>query len=168
MVIGHPGAGKSTLARELSRILKLPIIHLDREYWRPGWVMLDDSEWDDRAAALAGRERWIMDGSYDRTLHIRLPRADVVILLDFPRLLSTSRVIKRMLTNLGEVRPDMADGCPEKFELSFLKFVWNYHRDRMPTVKERIGKYLIEGTLIRLERPKETERLLSQLELTDN
>jgi len=162
MVIGHPGAGKSTLTITLAEILDLPVIHLDREYWKSGWVQLPDNEWEDRATVLAERERWIMDGSYDRTLHIRLPRADVVILLDFPRVLCTSRVIKRMLTNLGTVRPDMADGCPERFELSFLKFVWNYHRDRMPMVKEKIEKYLTNGRLIRLANPTYTARFLSE------
>jgi adenylate kinase family enzyme len=126
-------------------------------------VQLDDSEWDDRAVSLANRERWIMDGSYDRTLHIRLPRADVVILLDFPRLLCTRRVIKRMLTNLGTVRPDMADGCPEKFAPSFLRFVWNYHRDRMPTVKRRLAEYFAGGSLVILKDPKSTIRFLDDL-----
>jgi len=38
MIIGCAGAGKSTLARKLGAITGLPVIHLDREHWRPGWV----------------------------------------------------------------------------------------------------------------------------------
>ncbi|MFI6132271.1 hypothetical protein [Micromonospora sp. NPDC051141] len=38
LVVGSSGAGKSTVAGELARRLDLPLIHLDRHYWRPGWV----------------------------------------------------------------------------------------------------------------------------------
>jgi adenylate kinase family enzyme len=37
-VIGSPGAGKSTLARELGAALGLPVYHLDRLLWRPHWT----------------------------------------------------------------------------------------------------------------------------------
>ncbi|EBR8158754.1 adenylate kinase, partial [Salmonella enterica subsp. enterica serovar Newport] len=37
LIVGCPGAGKSTLAKELANITKLPLIHLDRYYWLPGW-----------------------------------------------------------------------------------------------------------------------------------
>lgn len=38
LVLGPCGAGKSTLAAQLGKRLDLPVIHLDSEYWRPGWV----------------------------------------------------------------------------------------------------------------------------------
>jgi adenylate kinase family enzyme len=38
LVLGTGGAGKSRLSREMAEILNLPIIHLDRHYWNPGWV----------------------------------------------------------------------------------------------------------------------------------
>ena len=38
LVIGCPGAGKSTLSRQLGEKLGLPVIHLDRLFWKPGWV----------------------------------------------------------------------------------------------------------------------------------
>lgn len=165
MVIGHPGAGKSTFAKELNLILGLPIIHLDREYWQPGWVELNDHDWRERVTAIANQERWIMDGSYDRTLPIRLPRADVVFLLDYPRWICMQRVIKRICTNLGKVRPDMCDGCPEKIDFVFLKFVWNYHRDRMPMVEQKLAEYLTDGKLVRLANPDSAAHFLRELRI---
>ena len=55
LVIGSGGAGKSTLARELGARAGLPVVHLDRLYWRPGWTKtpmarpeVDDPEVIDR------------------------------------------------------------------------------------------------------------------------
>ncbi len=44
-VVGSPGAGKSTFARTLAGKLDLPLIHLDAEYWRSGWVEPPPAEW---------------------------------------------------------------------------------------------------------------------------
>jgi hypothetical protein len=38
LLLGPGGAGKTTLAGELSKALGLPVIYLDRHYWKPGWV----------------------------------------------------------------------------------------------------------------------------------
>lgn len=63
LVIGSPGSGKSTLATELAERTGLPLIHLDQEYWRAGWVEPPKAEWRQRVADLISRERWVMDGN---------------------------------------------------------------------------------------------------------
>jgi len=37
VIIGSPGAGKSTLARDLGFLLQINVVHLDRIFWKPGW-----------------------------------------------------------------------------------------------------------------------------------
>lgn len=44
-IIVCSGAGKSTFARELGAITGLEVIHLDRLYWKPGWVETPKDEW---------------------------------------------------------------------------------------------------------------------------
>ncbi|WP_207232303.1 AAA family ATPase [Micromonospora kangleipakensis] len=63
LIVGSAGAGKSTLAREVARRLDLPLIHLDRHYWRPGWVASGDARFRAEVAALAARPAWVMDGT---------------------------------------------------------------------------------------------------------
>ena len=41
LILGAGGAGKSRLAREMAELLGLPVIHLDRHFWNPGWVETD-------------------------------------------------------------------------------------------------------------------------------
>ncbi|MFX8106590.1 AAA family ATPase, partial [Acinetobacter baumannii] len=72
VVIGCSGAGKSTLARRLGERTGLPVVHLDREDWRPGGGEPPRGDWRARVAALAADESWIMDGQYGGTLDLRL------------------------------------------------------------------------------------------------
>ena len=38
LIVGCGGSGKSTLARHLGEKTGLPVVHLDRLWWLPGWV----------------------------------------------------------------------------------------------------------------------------------
>ncbi len=120
-------------------------------------------EWRPRVQELVNRDKWIMDGSFDGTLDIRLPRADTVIVLDFSRYRCLWRVCKRVAASFGRVRPDMAEGCPERIDLEFLRFVWNYRRDRYPIVTECLQTYYADGRTVVLKTPAAVTHFLSEL-----
>jgi adenylate kinase family enzyme len=127
MVMGPPGSGKSTLARRLGTRLDLPVVHMDVLFWHPGWIESDDATFRARIAAAAAEDRWIIDGNYSRHLDLRLPRADMLIWLDFPRRIYFPRTVFRMLKNYGRERGDIGPGCPERFDLPFFRdWVWTY------------------------------------------
>ena len=130
MIIGCGGAGKSTLARALGEKTGLPVIHLDKLFWKPGWVESSKEEIDQRIREEIEKPQWIIDGNYNRTMELRAARCDTIIFLDFHRMTCLFGVMKRVLTTYGTVRPDMGTGCPERFDMEFLKWVWNYNRDR--------------------------------------
>ncbi len=69
-----------------------------------------------------------MDGNYNRSMAPRAAKCDTIIYLDFSRFACLLGVTKRILTTYGRVRPDMGEGCPERVDLEFLKWVWNYNR----------------------------------------
>ena len=130
LIIGCGGAGKSTLARQLGEKTGLPVVHLDQLFWHPGWVESTKDEIDAKIMEELGKPRWIMDGNYNRTLPLRFQSCDTVIYLDFCRFACLFGVLKRVLTTYGTVRPDMAEGCPERFDLDFLKWVWNFNKSK--------------------------------------
>lgn len=130
MIIGCGGAGKSTLARQLGEITGLPVVHLDKLFWRPGWVSVTREEFDVGHREAIAKEQWIIDGNFDRTIPQRLARCDTVIYLDFSRFACVMGVAKRILTTYGKVRVDMGEGCPERFDLDFLKWVWNFNKNK--------------------------------------
>ena len=126
LVIGSPGAGKSTLAARIAERCGLPLIHLDREYFGPGWSMPSKPEWRERVRALAAKPEWVMDGNYASTFDIRVPRATAIVWLDLPRWRCILGVLWRVAKNYGRVRPDLGPACVEKIDWSFLRWIWSY------------------------------------------
>ena len=129
MIIGCGGAGKSTLARQLGAKLNLPVVHLDKLFWRPGWEQISREEFDRHHREALAQEKWIIDGNYDRTMGERAKYCDTIIYLDFSRAACLMGVAKRVLTSYGRVRPDMAEGCPERFDLEFIKWIWDFNKN---------------------------------------
>jgi adenylate kinase family enzyme len=163
LVIGHPGAGKSRFSSKLGVKIGLPVIHLDKEFWRPGWVETAKDEWRRRTEMMVNGDEWIIDGTYDGTLDIRLVRADTVIFLDYSRYLCLWRVIKRIVSGFGEVRPDMARGCPERVDLGFLRWVCNYRRNRYAKISECLRTYYTHGKLVVLRDPADAIQFLNEV-----
>lgn len=130
LIIGCGGSGKSTLARQLGEKTGIPVVHLDKLFWHPGWVESTKEEIDRKIMEAMAAPRWIMDGNFNRTLPKRLEYCDTVIYLDFNRFICLLGVVKRVLTTYGTVRPDMGEGCPERFNLDFLKWVWNFNKTK--------------------------------------
>ena len=114
MIVGQPGSGKSSLAAALGRVTGLPVIHIDRIHWQPGWVERSMAEKTRLCSEAEAGERWIFEGGHSVTWRSRLARADMLVWLDRPVGLRLWRVCKRAVTQLGQTRPDMADGCPER------------------------------------------------------
>ena len=162
MIIGCGGSGKSTLAQQLGQKLGLPVIHLDKLFWTPGWVSIPKEEFDRVHADAVSKEKWIIDGNFDRTIPVRLKRCDTVIYLDFSRFACLMGVLKRVLTTYGKVRPDMGEGCPERMDLDFLKWVWNFNKNK----RERIYGLLKEAEgvqVIILKNRRMVKKFLSEL-----
>lgn len=130
LIIGCGGAGKSTLARQLGEKLDLPVVHLDSIFWLPGWVEMEREAFDDRVRQELEKPKWIIDGNYNRTMPQRIAKCDTVIYLDFSRFACLYGIFKRLLTNIGKTRPDMGAGCKEKVDWEFVKWVWNFNKNK--------------------------------------
>jgi adenylate kinase family enzyme len=144
-VIGCGGAGKSTLACALAARLELPLIHLDAHYWRPGWVPMPMDEWVARQDGLFAGDAWVADGNYHSTLRHRTALADTVVFLDFSTADCLRGVYGRLVRQHGEVRSDMPTGCPERFDLEFLRWVWNFRRVARPPTIEILREFEQNG-----------------------
>jgi adenylate kinase family enzyme len=151
LIIGPCGSGKSTLARELAPRLGLPLVHMDQLGWQAGWVETGKAELNARLADAVAKDSWLIEGNYGSTLLPRLERADTVIYLDFPIRLCLWRLIRRIVTLNGQSRPDMPEGCPERFDAAFFWYVMNWNTGPRVRTEAHIAPFA--DKVIRLRSP---------------
>ena len=157
-IVGPGGAGKSTLAVELGGRTGLPVVHLDRFFWRPGWIETPRDQWREVQRALFAADEWIADGNYSATLDERLPRVDTVVLCDLPPWRTLPRAVGRGVRHRG--RAVQADGCPERLDPQFLWWIAWYRRRSRPKVLRLIGELAPAAAFHWLRSPREVERFL--------
>jgi len=92
-----------------------------------------------------------------------LPRADTVIWLDYPRHRCLRGVLFRTITNLGRVRDGGPEGCPERFNLEFLRYVWNFNAKSRPRLVAALEAHGSHARPHRLAGDRDAETLLSQV-----
>jgi len=162
LIIGCSGAGKSTLARALRERLGLPVIHLDQLWWQKDWSHVTREEFDSRLAMALNMDRWIIDGNYSRTMEMRLQKCDTIIYLDFNRWECLLGMFQRVLGNYGKVRPDMGDGCPERFDWDFVKWIWNFNKQNRVRNYTWIAKTKHAKAVV-LKSRREVKQFLAEL-----
>jgi adenylate kinase family enzyme len=140
LIWGCSGSGKSTFARELCRITGLPYVSLDALFWQPGWVESDREAFRARMAPILASDRWVIDGNYTSALQgAQVPRATHVFFFDLPRWRCLKGAIGRIAKSYGRVRPEMAPGCPEKFDPAFLRYIWNFRAKQHPKIEAHLA-----------------------------
>ncbi len=130
-VLGSPGSGKTTFARQLSKQEKLPVVHLDGHFHDSQYNFKNDrSSWVEHVLELTQSEKWIIEGNYRATFEDRFKRSDTVIFLDIPRGISMFRILKRRLVQGKGKRSEMPKDWQEKVDLSFYLTVWRFKKKR--------------------------------------
>lgn len=157
-IVGPGGAGKSTFARALGARTGLPVIHLDEHFWHPGWQPTPQDEWRAVQADLLRGPSWIADGNYGGTLDVRFRRADTVIVFALPRLRCIAGALRRWATNRG--RAVQSDGCPERFTLEFLRWIWRYPDHSRAKVDRALAEHAHGVRVVELRNRRAARRFL--------
>ncbi len=95
LVLGRTGSGKTTLARELAAALGVPHVELDALYFGPDLSTVPLLVLRERTIAAVAGDRWVTDGNKSAVRDLVWPRADTIVWLDYPLLVSLSRLGKR-------------------------------------------------------------------------
>lgn len=160
MIIGNNGSGKSFLAKELSVITGLPLVHLDVEFWRPNWKKPSKEEWIKTQMQLIAKEKWIIDGNHTSTMELRFKAAELVIFLDINRLVCLVSVFKRY----GTKRSDMPEYLGERFDKEFLRFcrgLWDFPKKRKHIIMNLHHQYPDKPFFV-IESRSKMHKLLKQ------
>jgi len=172
VIIGSPGAGKSTLAREIGHILKIDPIHLDHHFWRRGWKEYSRKRRIKIEQRLIRKkhDKWIIEGSYLSSSDNRLQAADTIIFLDTPFLLCLRRVIIRHRKELGRKRSDIPRKSTDKLDwLRIAKIICfplvsrNWLLGKIKKLEKQSIGTGSEKTVIIIQSSKELEAFLSTL-----
>ncbi|WP_039844823.1 AAA family ATPase [Rhizobium gallicum] len=164
LVIGCSGGGKTTLARTIATRFSLPFISMDREFfWLPGWVARARPQQRALIAERIKRDRWIMDGTNTSSFDLRLPRADIVLWVRMPRLICVWGAVSRWLKWIGRTRPEMTPGCPEKVDLEFLRYIWNFEKKHSPMVLAAMAAHGPDVPVLQLKSRHQMRELLDLL-----
>jgi adenylate kinase family enzyme len=160
VVLGSGGSGKSRLAVELGRRTGLPVVHLDRIFWSPGWKERAADEAERELRAAVAEDEWILDGNFlDRLGSERLERADTVVFLDLPRRTCLRRVLWRRVRN--EQRPDLPVGCRESFDADFYRWIWRFPAADRRQILDLLER--IDADVHRLRSSRDVRRYLAAL-----
>lgn len=165
MIVGGPGSGKSSLARELGEVTGLPVYHMDLVHWKPGWTRRPMVEKWQLVREIEEREAWIFEGGYSATFDSRAARADTLIWLDLPVALRLWRVTKRLARYWGRSRPDLPTGCVEGLNREtwvFFRWIWTSRTSSRRRVERLIEQQDGLG-VYHLKSRSEVRRFLKQV-----
>lgn len=159
VIIGVMGSGKSTFTNKLGILLKRPVIHLDREYFLPGWKEKYSKEgWEDFQKELIKKDEWIIDGNYKRTIDLRIEAADTIIFFDFPKWVCVFRVFKRVFDHTPLF--DKPEGTKQKVSFGLLKFIITYPKKSM---RNKLKSYKNSKKVFIVRNSSEVEALLKDI-----
>ena len=80
------------------------------------------------------------------------------------RWVSLFGVYRRVLRSYGEVRPDMAEGCPEQLpDREFLSYIWNFEKNHAPAVVAMLAQYGPDVPILQLKSHAAASELLALL-----
>ena len=165
MIVGQPGAGKSTFARALGARTGLPVVHIDKIHWQSGWVERSPEEKSRLCGEVEAQERWIFEGGHSATWANRIARADLLVWLDYPPALRLWRVLRRTLIGLGRTRPDMPDSCPEEFRRlpEFVRFIWTTRTTSRAQITRHAATAPASCRVVRLSSNRDVRAFLTSL-----
>lgn len=157
IVIGSPGAGKSTFARSLRDSLDLPLYYLDMLWHRPDQTNISREEFDTRLAEILRTDKWIIDGNYQRTLELRLKECDTAFLLDYPLEICLSGAAAR----IGKKREDLP-WIESEFDSGFKQWILDFSKDQLPQIYTLLKKYQEEKNIIIFKSRQEADSYLER------
>ena len=129
IVIGCPGAGKSTFARKLAAKTGLPLHYLDMIWHLPDRTTLPRDEFLHRLEVLTADDEWIIDGNYLNTMAYRLQRCDTVFLFDLP----VDVCLAGAESRLGKDREDMP-WTDSELDPDFRRWIEDFQTDQLPVI----------------------------------
>ena len=157
LILGCPGAGKSTFARKLRDKTGLPLYYLDMIWHKPDRTTITKQEFDAKLSEIIKQEEWIIDGNYGRTLEMRIQWCEAIFLLDFP----VEECLVGAKSRIGKQRVDMP-WIETEFDEEFKQWIMDFPKNELPIVYELLDRYKGEKSIYVFHSRADIEDYLSK------
>lgn len=165
-LIGYAGSGKSTFAHRCAALWGCKAMYLDALHWLPGWTERPkEEELSMIRAFMDGHSGWVIDGNYSHLLwERRLKEADAIVFFNFPRLVCLWQAFRRYRAYRGQTRPDMGQGCREKLDWEFARWILWDGRIKRRRQGYRQAKQQYPGKFYTVKTHRQAERVFRELQ----
>jgi len=119
IILGPPGAGKTTMGKKLSRELGISLISLDMYFWQPNYKEPDLKEWQELNERIVLRDSWIIEGTYMKVIDPRINNCNLILYVNTPLFKCLFRAIFRTIKYYGRAREGMPSYCKERFNIGY-------------------------------------------------
>lgn len=160
LIYGVTGSGKSRIARRLSEKLKLKLVLVDDICFDADWVEALKEVQRERIAPVLAQDEWILDSAYGKWLDLVLPRAELIIGLDYPLWISLPRLWVRTARRVITQEP-CCNGNRESLRKTLSRdsiIVWQFRSFR--SKHDRILRFKAErpeGSVLIFTHPRQFE-----------
>lgn len=165
LVIGCPGSGKSTFAKQLKVKLNYPLLHIDRIFHIDNWHSIDQGLLKKKIINFVNEnDCFIIDGNYTGTLKLRMNYADTIFYFQINNRTCLSNIINRC--NDLKPRDDIAPGFDNSIlDPAFVEYVKNFPFEQTPIIDDMLESF--DGKIIRFKNYLETENFINNIKQFD-
>jgi len=167
LIQGTSGSGKTTLSEALAKVLGVERLELDGLYHQPDWTPLDVDEFRERVAAFAAQPAWVVDGNYSQVRNILWPRATMIALIDLPRRVVMTRIIKRTVLRIvrrerlwNDNRESWRNALSRDPQRNIVVWSWTTHSKYHETVPREARESVGAERVVVLSRARDVRRFL--------
>ena len=156
IIIGCPGAGKSTFAKKLAEKTDIPLYHLDMIWHRHDRTTISRDDFDRQLREIMNKEKWIIDGMYQRTLPERMRRCDTVFFFDLP----TETCLAGAESRVGKAHSDMP-WTDDSLDKNLRQSIIDYPDRQLPVIRQLLQGYT--GEIIRFTSRRQADDYIDRL-----
>lgn len=158
IIIWSPGSGKSTFARKLRDITNLPLYYLDMLWHKKDRTNISREEFDEKLEKILKKDKWIIDGNYQRTIEMRLKECDTVFLMDYPLEVCLSGAEERV----GKKREDLP-WIEEKVDEEFKQIIVDFSKNKLPQIYKLLEKYQQNKNIVIFKSREEADNYIKKM-----
>lgn len=158
IVIGCPGAGKTTLAEKLRDKTGLPLYYLDAIWHRFDRTHISREDFDERIKEIFAEDEWIIDGNYSRTIEMRLEACDTVFLFDLP----TEVCLQGAIDRIGKERYDVP-WVDRELDTKFREEIERFANNKLPEIYNLLEKHGQNKNIVVFKTREEADKFIDAI-----